>query len=325
MLERLRRKARKLVWLEFQSHDRSPRLNLEISPEELQLELAKIPTPLFLGRYSKEEIRAKFERHAILPALRKLGFDPLILEVLSDGLVEHRVMVHTGGRDYDKILLELRLREGVFKVRDTIARVKPSLIAMLRDETIPMLWIDWLLLQNPQQKFAPGKPPLPEQKHPGLGLLNLVVPLLGEFARETMKHAVLDIPEHFHGAIFYSRWMRFFNPEMEGRMKAILRDLAGYPLAAKSWAILMDCLFNAELGRFEDWKPGEQIYPLAPSLENYFNSPIYKELAEKAFLENHYRLDLAKMAQRLKSLEPEDRAAVELLLKGGAEEKLDRN
>jgi len=316
MLERLRRKAQKLVWLEFQSHDRAPRLNLEISPEELQLELAKIPTPLFLGRYSREEIRAKFERCQILPELRRAGFDPLILDVESDGLVEHRVFVHTGERNYDRILLELRLREGVFKVRDTIARIKPELVSLLNNETIPMLWIDWLLLQNPYAKFPGQKPPLPEQKYPGLGILNLVVPLIGEFASETRKHAVLDIPEHFHGALFYSSWMRFFNPEMEGKMKAILRDLQNFPLAAISWGVLLDCLFNRGLNRFEDWKPGEQIYPLSLNLEHYFESSIYRELAEKASAENHYALDLDKMSAKIKFLEPLEAEAAEAALKG---------
>jgi hypothetical protein len=317
MLERLKQKAQKLVWLEFQSHDRAPRLNLEISPEELQVELAKIPAPLFLGRYSKEEIRSKFERYEILPALRRSGFDPLILEVESDGLVEHRIFVHTGERTYDRILLEFRLREGVFKVRDTIAHIKPELVSLLGNETIPMLWIDWLLLQNPAQKFPPGKPPLPEQKYPGLGILNLVVPLMGEFARETHKHAVLDIPEHFHGALFYSKWMKFFNPEMEGKLKAILRDLAGNPLATISWAVLLDSLFNISADRFEDWKPGEQIYALSPALENYFSSKTYGNAAEKSFRENHFRIDFSRMAQKMKTLEPDERVVVEAVIKGG--------
>jgi hypothetical protein len=314
MLQRLRRKAQKLVWLEFQSHDRAPRLNLEISPEELQLELAKIPAPLFLGRYSKEEIRTKFERCQILPELRSAGFDPLILEVESDGLVEHRVLVHTGERNYDRVLLELRLREGVFKVKDTIARINPQLHKLFQAETIPMLWIDWLLLQNPFARFPDRKPPLPEQKYPGLGILNLVVPLIGEFASETRKHAVLDIPEHFHGALFYSRWMRFFNPEMEGKMKAILRDLKNFSLAAISWGVLLDGLFNRSLGRFEDWKPGEQIYPLSINLEHYFDSPIYRELAEKALAENHYSLDLEKISAKMKFLEPMEAEAVKAAL-----------
>jgi len=311
MLERLRRKAQKLEWFEFLGHDRVPELTLEISPEQLQLELAKIPAPLFLGRYSNDEIRSKLERNQTLPALRQLGFDPLILEVQTDGLIEHRIIIHTGDTTYNKILLELRLREGVFKIRDTITKIHPKLTNLLRLETVPMLWIDWLLLQNPFKEINPQKPLLPDQKYPGLGLLNLVVPLIGEFALETRKQAVLDIPEHFHGALFYTKWMRFFNPEMEGRMRAILRDLAQYPLSLISWAIRVGGLLNTARRGYEDWKPGEQIYPLSAELNAYFNSGIYAELNQRAFQDNHYQLDLERVKSKAKFLDPEERQIVE--------------
>jgi hypothetical protein len=316
MLERLRRKAQKLVWLEFQSLERAPNLSLEISPEELEQELIKVPTQLFLGRYNKEDIRAKLERNQVLPALRSYGFEPLILEVESDGFIEHRIFIHTGERNYDRIVMELRLREGVFKVKDTIAHIKPGLAEMIKSDTIPMLWIDWLLLQNPSKKFSPVKPRLPEQKYPGLGVLYLVVPLMAEFARETHKQAVLDIPEHFHGAYFYSRWMKFFNPEMEGKTRAILRDLAGYSLATISWGVLLDCLFNIPADRHESWRPGEQIYPISDALEKYFDSESYRQTSSAAFEQNSYRLDFARMKERAKFLEPDEKATVEAIIKG---------
>ena len=314
MLERLRRKAQNLVWLEFKTHDRFPSFNLDISPEELQLELTKIPTPLFLGRYNQEQIRAKLERHKILSMLRAQGFHPLILAVESDGLIEHRIVIHTGEMRYDKILLELRLREGVFKVKEAVNKAHPELLRLLETDTVAMLWIDWLLLQNPFIGFNSQKPPLPEQKYPGLGILNLVVPLIGEFAQETYKQAVLDIPEHFHGAVFYARWMRFFNPEMEGKMRAILRDLSKYNLALISWGIKLGGLANTKKDDFEDWKPGEQIYALSPSLRDYFDSSVYQEFSERAYSENSYQLDFSRIKDKTKVLEPEEQAHLEIAL-----------
>jgi hypothetical protein len=318
MLERLRKKAQKLVWLEFEGHERAPALKLDFSGEDLEQELSKVPQKLFLGRYSENEIRAKMERNQILPVLRELGFDPLILEVQSDGLIEHRILIHTGEPTYDKILVELRLREGVFKVRESITRANSELLSLLKVDSVTMLWIDWLLLQNPFAKFNPKKPPLPEQKYPGLGLLNQTVPLLGEFAKETRKHAVLDIPEHFHGALFYKKWMKFFNPVMEGKMNAILRDLKKHSLAAITWGLQMECLHNSATGRHESWKPGEQIYPLSEELENYFNSPIYQEMADQSFEENNYRLDFSQLGAKLKFLDADERNTLELIM---AEEK----
>jgi len=314
MLTRLKAKAQKLEWLQFLGHDRVPGFTLDITPEELQVELAKIPAPLFLGRYTEDEIRVKLERNNILPELRRMGFEPVILKVETDGLVEHRILVHTGEVSYNKVILELRLREGVFKVRETISQIHPELQSILRSDTFPMLWIDWLLLQNPRAQFSAERPSLPDQKYPGLGLLNLVVPLIGEFAQETHKQAVLDIPEHFHGALFYSKWMKFFNPEMQGKMQAILRDLAGYPVALLSWAIRVGGLLNISGNVYEDWKPGEQIYPLSQELEDYFNSAIYSELMQRAFEENHYQLDLLRVKSRARFLEPEERSSLEAIL-----------
>ena len=316
MLERLRQKAQNLVWLEFKTHDRFPSINLEISPEELELELAKIPTRLFLGRYNEEQIRAKLERHKILPMLRTYGFHPLILNVESDGLIEHRIVIHTGEMRYDKILLELRLREGVFKVREAVNKTHPDLMKLLEIDNVAMLWIDWLLLQNPFIEFNSQKPPLPEQKYPGLGILNSVVPLIGEFASETYKQAVLDIPEHFHGALFYAKWMKFFNPEMEGKMRAILRDLAKYNLALISWGIKLGGLVNTKKGYFEDWKPGEQIYALSPGVKNYFESSLYKEISEQAYIENVYDLDFSRIKEKAKLLEQEEEMHLKMVLNG---------
>lgn len=300
MLERLKKKAQGLKWLEFKHIEGSSQINLDISEEELERELAKVKSHLFLGRYTKEDIEKKLEEHEILGQLRSMGFSHIQVELKSDGLFEHRLIIHKGSADnYGSILVEIRLREGVFRVKD-----KPC--PGFKQELISILWIDWLLLQNPQKSFSSSLPPLPGQAYPGLGILKFVVPLIGNFASEGHKACVMDVPEYYHGALFYSKWMNFFDPQTEGKFRAMVRDFKSLPLSFVSWAVRLDCVFNLSSGEYESWKPGEQMYPFSYELKDYFLSDEYKEIEVEAYEKNQYKLDIEKFERKkVKAMELE--------------------
>jgi hypothetical protein len=174
-----------------------------------------------------------------------------------------------------------------------------------------MILVDWFLLQNPKKAFQGDLQALPQQRYPGLGLLRDMIPLILETARETDRAGVLDAPEHYHGALFYSRWFRFFNPTMEGKFLAMQRDLTGQPLHLISSAIGWDCLVNLAAGRHETWRPGEQILPLRQDLLDYFNHPRYLEQRDEAFLGNRYQLDLARYETKLAEAKKEEGAGAD--------------
>lgn len=302
MLSEFRHKLQKLRHLEFESHDRHDWLNLGLSDEEILGQLKKLCGPeLFLGRYTVDEIRAAFEERGIFKRLAELGFGRVEVEVNTDQVYTHRLYVHTGVRDYDHILIELRLREGVFKPRQ-------QFVPDFDLESLPMIMVDYLLLQNPKKSFQPDRPPLPQQTHPGLGLLKDMIPLVNEVVKESGRAGVLDVPEHYHGALFYARWFRFFNPEMEGRFRALRRDLGAHPVHLASRCIYENSLVNETEKKYEDWSPGEQILPIAERLAAYFNSSGYREIRDRAERENRYRLDLDKYERRKQKRERENKA-----------------
>jgi hypothetical protein len=107
-----------------------------------------------------------------------------------------------------------------------------------------MLVMLWLVLSDPDKDFSVDRPRLPGQQRPGLGLLDEVFYLLRTFARDLSVDGMLDVPEHFHTALFYSRSFRYLDPVVEGRFQAIARDLAGVPLALASDAIRKECLVD---------------------------------------------------------------------------------
>ena len=199
-----------------------------------------------------------------------------------------------------RVISVVRLREGVFAPKE-------QFLPGVELGPLSMILVDWLMLQNPKREFDPTRPQLPKQRHPGLGLLADLIPMVIEVVEESGRGGVLDVPEHYHGALFYSPWFRFFNPTMEGKFRAIRRDLAGQPLHLISRAIERDCLFNESAGDYEPWKPGEQILPICRELKDYFQRPGYLEVRDRAEAGNRYRLDL-ELYERVKQAPEDDRA-----------------
>lgn len=289
MFSEFRAKFQKLKYLSFEGHDRHDWLTLELSDEQLLTELSKSrDADLFLGHFPVSRIREELEKHGVLEKLKSLGYPEVVVEIRTDEVFTHRLYVHTGQRDYDHILIELRLREGIFQPRRQFIPDCPI-------GPLPMIMVDWLLLQNPRKSFGEDRTPLPQQRFPGLGLLPILIPMVREAAQATGRAGVLDVPEHYHGALFYSRWFHFLNPEMEGRFLAMQRDLADYPLAVISHTIDRGGLINKTRREPELWSPGEQILPLSQTLVEYFNHPRYQQLRDQAFLETSYDLDRQKM------------------------------
>jgi len=287
-----RRKLQRLRYLEFEGHDRHDWLTLELTDDELLDELRKAPKQdLYLGRYTEADVKEILARHGIINKLNGMGFDNIHVEIRTDEVYTHRLYVYYDQKDYDHILIELRLREGVFRPREQFV---PELVI----GPLPMIMVDWLMLQNPKKEFSDRRPALREQRHPGLGLLNTLIPIIVETARETGRAGILDTPEHYHGALFYSRFYRFFNPDVEGRFLAMQRDLAAIPLHTISQGIYHDCLKNTSTGQYEKWGPGEQILPVSAELTGYFRHHKYMEIRDAAFQNNRYELDLGKYELR---------------------------
>jgi len=212
MISEFREKLHKMNFLEFDGFDPGDCVTLDMSDEELFAELTKAPvTDLFLRRFDEAEIRELLGRFGILDDLEKMGYPEVEIEINTRRVYNHRLFVYFEVRDYDHILIELRLRDGYFRPAEQFVEgceVRP----------MSLILVDWLMLQDPGARFTDDRPALPEQRYPGLGLLRNFIPMVREVVTRIGRQGVLDVPEHFHGALFYSRWFRFYSPEMEGRL-----------------------------------------------------------------------------------------------------------
>lgn len=246
----------------------------------------------FLDLYDKDAILEILVQVGIIDILNKKGYHNLIITISRNESFVSRLYINFDRLDKDTRLIELLLRENRFRPKQTfIDDIDLS-------DGFSTLTIEWLSLQDPKREFTKDRPRLPGQIYPGLGVLRNMQDMLCIFAKAKNNDALLDIPEHYHGAVIYSETYSFFSPIDGGRLKAMMRDLGDYPLADVSYAICYGCLINERTEENELWKPSEQIYPISKKLKHYVNSNKYKEIMDASASKFNYSIDWDKY-QRL--------------------------
>jgi hypothetical protein len=253
-----------------------------------QLTDKKGPT-LWLGRYTEDDVLHLLEKYGFLPALRKKGFEDLIVVTEPIEPYVQAVKIFFDEKSADNVLAEFRLREAMFPHENNCIKTP-----------LRMLVIEWLLLQNPRAKFSPQRPCMPGQRHPGLGLGKKTVHLLVQLAQELNCDGVLNYPEFYNNAYLYLEHFRYWNPRLKGIVLALQRDLAELSLAKLSWAVYLGCVLDANTGQTYEWQADALILPLDEKLKKYFDSEEYEQnvyltLAEVKFALNREKFEKASL------------------------------
>lgn len=244
--------------------------------EELLFELTgQNPENLLFGRFRPEEVRERIRAAGILDGLAHRGYTDPILSLQCGDPEDQRVCLFADRSSRNRLLLEARLQIRSFRPSKRIPSFPEKTV-------LRMLLIHWLLLSDPDRPFSIDRPRLPGQERPGLGLVNECLALLKEIGNEFPLDGVLDVPDHFHTALFYSRSFRFLDPQAEGRFLAMARDLKTVPLALASEAVQEGCLVDTASGRTVTWEPAEQVMPLRDPLRRYLRSPAYRRARDAA-------------------------------------------
>ena len=216
-------------------------------------------------------MRGELAASGIPAFLATRGFADVRVDTdLADG--EHRLRIDAA--DDGARLVELRVAERATPV--------PAALRGSGPETLHVLAILWVALQNPRGSFSAERPPLPGQEHPGLGVGRRLYELLRGWAAAFGKDALLNVPEHYHNALFYAGPFRFLDPAEQGRFEALRRDLAGLHVAEASFAV--------EQGRVRDeaaetvfaWDPGAMVAPVGAALAAILLGAPYREATAAA-------------------------------------------
>jgi hypothetical protein len=249
---------------------------------EVLFELAgENPENRLFGRFDAGDVRQRLAAAGLISGLAARGYPEPALTLSCGDPADQRICLSAGGTTRDRLLMEVRLQLSLFHPKHPIG-------PFTEESSFRMLVIHWLVLSDPDQGFSLERPRLPGQERPGLGLLGETLSLLKTFSRELAVDGVLDVPDHYHTALFYSRDFRYLDPGAEGRFQAIARDLAGVPLALASDAIREGCLVNRETGEPVAWPVAEQVMAVRGPLRRFLRSGEYREARDRALAGIHF-------------------------------------
>jgi acetoin utilization deacetylase AcuC-like enzyme len=192
----------------------------ELSEEDLGGELALRPTARhrLLHYYSAEGIEYALYRYGLFDFLERLGYGEFRVELDAavSGGDRVRVFGHAAGDEH--LLVECVLQRQHLDGHE-------------------MLYVHWLSLRNPRGRFVAGRPPLPGQDVPGLGLAREVGELLTRIAERLGLDGVAFRPSWYHTAYAARHRLRFLDGARQGRFEALMRDLSGMSLADATRAL----------------------------------------------------------------------------------------
>ena len=229
---------------------------------------------LFLGHYTEDDIRAAYKRFSIQERLDELGLGHyrIHIDAANPDAQELKLFpvvsdssAYRSGID-DEPIAEVILRE---------ANLSPAEHFLKNAESRPYLVIQWICLQNPLAKFDP-KNLLPGQRYPGLGVGHKVLKVLDALIHTLHLEGIVNRPEFLHAAIMYSMVFQFVNPEAQGRLNALRRDLAALDLWQIAWASENGHILEDGVKTRFTWFQSEQVWTSCDEMVRYFESDTYK-------------------------------------------------
>ncbi len=229
------------------------------------------PSTKFLDFYSEHGIEFAFERYGLLEAIRKRGFTRLhcAAELADRTHQVVRVLGRHPSQQQELLLVELVVRRLWIKS------------GVPEQERMEVLFVEWLLLQDPTRSFTLQRPALPGQEHPGLGIALQMQELLVQACRRLSLHGVFERPAHYHNLLGGASDAHFLDPEQEGRAQAILTVLAGVPPWIASRTVHSDGLKFGD-GTIMSWQPEMHGIAVSSALKEYFESQPYRSAAQRA-------------------------------------------
>ncbi|MFQ5350711.1 MAG: hypothetical protein ACE5EG_09740, partial [Thermoanaerobaculia bacterium] len=218
----------------------------------------------FLGHYSRHGLELLFETARFFERLRALGFAHPTLDMDLDNPAGETLRLFSSS-DRSELLMELRVR------RDS--RSLPGM---------ELLRLEWLLLQNPRAMFTGERTPLPGQTHPGLGLAADIMSILILITERLELAGILFVPSHYHLGSKGRKFLRFLDPDDEGRLRAIERAVGHLPLVAATNAVAEGRLRDRATGEPAEWRPAAMVVPTTKRLRDRVHGDDYESAAQAA-------------------------------------------
>ncbi len=246
---------------------------------------------LFLGKFSVPGIELLVERFGLDSMVRQRGIRHLTITKDTSDPFRHILRFYDG-----------QIHRPEHLVMEFIARYQ-SLTPpaeeneFLFPDNLHVLLIDWMILQNPTREFTNRRPRLPGQSYPGLGMGEPIMAVFTLLGRVLGVDGLINVPEHFHTALMFSRRYSFLDARWEAVLQALARDLwQKYRLSVIAWGMELGCITELETGHVFTWEAHKQIMPTRSTIRSYF-SGTYQEKVKAEMERHHFRLDEKKLRE----------------------------
>jgi hypothetical protein len=262
LLERYRLATRFLTRAEVTGDSGDNEWGLE--PSDIALGLGGTNESRFLGYFTEEGLELILEQVGLFDRLRDLGFDYPVLSMDLHASHGHALRVYDNAGER-LLLMEVVLRRDRRSVPDA-----------------QVLAVEWLLLQNPRAVFTPVRPALPGQNHPGLGLLKDVMALLIQACERLRLDGIFFSPSHYHLGAHSHKYLRFVDPEAEGRFLALAEALSHLSLREATAAVHEGRVLDRDSGDPIQWCPAPMVLAISDALLERFEGEDYRERLQAA-------------------------------------------
>ena len=216
-----------------------------------------------LGHYSAHGLELLLERTGVLDRLRAAGYPAPVLTVdFGDGVTQ-TVRVF-GAADQQHLLIELRVSRN--------RRLVPG---------CELLFVEWLLMQDPRAAFTAHSPKLPGQQHPGLGMLGLMSATLVLMAEQAGLDGIANVPSQYYLAVLSRHHGRFIEPAAQARFNALFGALRGLSLPEAERA-LAEGRVRDGAGTAERWEPAATGIPVTDRFRSRIEGPAFETAVRDA-------------------------------------------
>jgi len=223
----------------------------------------KEPSPRLLGFYTEYGVELALERYGFLSHLHERGYARPVVSLDAVGTTGQSVTVY-GDTSRTEVLLELVLNE------------------LTDHPPFRLLFIEWLLLQDPRAQPTRDRPLLPGQQHPGLGGLKTVVGMLAMVCERLGIDGLAFVPAHYHVAAQARGLLRFVDPVDHARFEALHEILGSRRLAEATRLVEDERIYDRVSGDTIRWKPALMVLPQSPELVAQLESADFAHAIEQA-------------------------------------------
>jgi hypothetical protein len=255
-----------------------------------ELDIGKRGSSFFLGFYSEEGLVLALTKYGVYDLLAQRGFKQIITEVDTTDPYKHRIALYNNSKSKGNLLIELVLRKYFFTLNQPYD-------SPFNTRNYTGLAIDWLLIQNINDRFSPEKPRLPGQRFPGMGLSSVVLELLLIICWRLNLAGLINVPEHYHNAYLYSKIFFYFDPFVQAKFLALSEKFKDLPLHKISWGIEWGCVDDLDSGKPLEWFVHHQLVPVHPDLQKEFAGGTYKRIVNREIKSHSFAFNEKKYTE----------------------------